>query len=156
MKDCMACQLTSGQQPVPGGRIWETDNWVVEHCIGSLGVGTLVVKPFRHCVHIWQLTKAESEELGPVLAKVSQVVQQIVKPDQIYVCLWSHANWKPGHIHFVVQPVWNSMVEFSDLPGPALQSMLFQRDDTLDLGAVEKIASKMRKRFSTDEQTTLL
>jgi hypothetical protein len=35
--------------------------------------------------------------------RVSRTVQALTRADQVYVCLWSHAGWQPGHIHFVVQ-----------------------------------------------------
>ena len=31
---CLACDLTAGRLPLPGGRIHETDYWIVEHCVG--------------------------------------------------------------------------------------------------------------------------
>jgi hypothetical protein len=48
MNDCLACDLTEGRVPLPGGLIHETSRWRVEHCVGPLGVGTLIVKPKRH------------------------------------------------------------------------------------------------------------
>ena len=48
MSDCLACELIAGERELPGGRVFATDHWVVEHCVGPLGVGTLLVKPFRH------------------------------------------------------------------------------------------------------------
>jgi diadenosine tetraphosphate (Ap4A) HIT family hydrolase len=51
MEDCIACALTNGNVDLPVGRIYATAHWVVEHSIGPFGVGTLIVKPFRHCVH---------------------------------------------------------------------------------------------------------
>ena len=48
--ECLACRLTAGDEPLPGGRIHATEHWLVEHCIGPLGTGTLIVKPFRHCL----------------------------------------------------------------------------------------------------------
>ena len=50
--DCYACRLIEGAAPLPGGRIHVTEHWVVEHCTGPLGVGTMIVKPFRHCLHV--------------------------------------------------------------------------------------------------------
>jgi hypothetical protein len=40
----MACQLTAGERELAGGRIFQTEHWVVEHCIGTLGVGALILK----------------------------------------------------------------------------------------------------------------
>ena len=65
--DCYACRLIDGDEPLPGGRICATEHWAVEHCTGPLGVGTLIVKPFRHCLYISDLSQAEAKELGPLL-----------------------------------------------------------------------------------------
>ena len=59
MKDCIACNLTNGKMDLPGGRIHATAHWVVEHSISPFGVGTLIVKPFRHCIHYWELSDEE-------------------------------------------------------------------------------------------------
>jgi hypothetical protein len=50
--DCHACRLIEGLEPLPGGRLCAMAHWVVEHCTEPLGVGTLIVKPVRHCLHI--------------------------------------------------------------------------------------------------------
>lgn len=118
---CLACDLTNGVRELPGGRIFETDSWVVEHCVGPLGVGTLIVKPFRHCTAVAELTTEESQELGPLLSLVSRCVRDLSEADQVYVCLWSHAGWTPGHIHFVIQPSWDSLQSLYDEPGAYLQ-----------------------------------
>ena len=107
MDGCIACDLMDGRMALPGGRIHETDHWVVEHCIGPLPVGTLILKPRRHCLHIWDLTDPEVTELGPLLRRTSGVVSQIVEADQVYSLLWSHMDGQPGHIHFVLQPARN-------------------------------------------------
>ena len=67
-KDCYACELSAGSKRLIGGLVSETRYWRVEHCQGPLGVGTLIVKPKRHCLHVWALTREESAELGPLLA----------------------------------------------------------------------------------------
>jgi diadenosine tetraphosphate (Ap4A) HIT family hydrolase len=88
---CLACDLMQGRRNLPGGVIAETRHWRVEHCIGPLGVGTLLVKPLRHVESVGDLSAAESAELGPVLTKAAGVVQRLLEPEQVYVCLWSHA-----------------------------------------------------------------
>lgn len=55
---CIACDLTHGRRDLPGGLIHETPHWRVEHCIGPLGVGTLVVKPLRHVERVLALPSA--------------------------------------------------------------------------------------------------
>ena len=145
MEKCLACGLSDGTLDLPGGRIYATTHWVVEHCIGPLGVGTLIVKPFRHCVHFWELTGEETEELGPLLRLVTATIQAILKPDQVYVCLWSHAGWKPGHLHFVLQPSWDSLQEAHQRPGPFLQVDMFEAKAQPAREEVEAFAAKARE-----------
>src|SRR5438477_11512457 len=103
MEGCIACDLAEGRHPLPGGRIWENDHWLVEHCVGPLGVGALVAKPRRHVTRIADLSVSEAAELGPLLRRTAAVVDSLTAADQIYVCLWSHAGGEPAPIHFVVQ-----------------------------------------------------
>jgi ATP adenylyltransferase len=85
-RTCEACRLTNGDATLPGGRVFQTTHWVVEHCIGALGVGTLIVKPFRHTVHLSDLRAEETAELGPLLQRTAQVIQVLAAADQVYVC----------------------------------------------------------------------
>ena len=128
-QECLACSLSSSPTAVPGGRIVSTGSWCVEHCVGPLGVGTLIVKPFRHCVSVADLTAEESEELGGALQQASACVRELGSADQVYVCLWSHAKWTPAHIHFVIQPVWNRLKKEFAGPGPFLQAEMFRHGE---------------------------
>lgn len=145
MNKCLACGLTDGTLDLPGGRIYATSHWVVEHCIGPLGVGTLIVKPFRHCVHFWELTNDEIQELGPLLRQVAATVETVVKPDQVHLCLWSHAGWEPGHLHFVVQPSWNVFRLDHEHPGPFLQVDMFRANVQPTREDVEAFAARARE-----------
>jgi diadenosine tetraphosphate (Ap4A) HIT family hydrolase len=57
--------------------IHRSDHWLVEHCVGPLGLGTLIVKPERHVTAVADLTDEESAELGPLLRRASQVVREL-------------------------------------------------------------------------------
>jgi diadenosine tetraphosphate (Ap4A) HIT family hydrolase len=140
--DCYACRLTSGDEHPPGGRIYATHHWVVEHCTGSLGTGALIVTPFRHCVHLWDLVPAESAELGPLLQLVSSVIRELTDADQVYACLWSHAEWVPVHIHFVLQPSWSRLRQQFPFPGPTIQAAMFMSGEPLDSAGVESFCRK--------------
>jgi diadenosine tetraphosphate (Ap4A) HIT family hydrolase len=144
LNGCIACDLTHGRLDLPGGPIWESDHWRVEHCVGPLGVGTLLVKPVRHVQRVADLTAAEANEMGPVLHRASQVVGILTNASQLYVCLWSHG---PAHIHFVVQPETEADVEAFGTWGPALQAAMFERDDSPDRDAVERFTSLARGTF---------
>ena len=96
MDGCIACDLIEGRRDLPGGRIYGSEHWVVEHCIGPFPLGTLILKPRRHCLHIWELNDNETAELGPLLKKTTGVASMIVEADQVYCLLWSHMNGQPA------------------------------------------------------------
>jgi diadenosine tetraphosphate (Ap4A) HIT family hydrolase len=142
VESCLACDLLAGRRPCPGGTIEETEHWAVQHCVGPLGVGTLIVKPKRHVVHVGDLDEDEAAELGPLLRRTAAAVAQVFEPHQVYVCLWSHAENVPGHIHWVVQPVAASADPTRR--GPHLQAAMFDADEYPDPAAVEDAADRLR------------
>ncbi|MFE7773763.1 hypothetical protein ACFU5O_07675 [Streptomyces sp. NPDC057445] len=143
-RGCLACELAAGTAPLPGGAIHRTAHWVVEHCIGPLGLGTVVVKPVRHVVHVAELSPDESAEIGPLLRLVSEAVTSVMRPEQVYVCLWSHAEGVAGHIHFVVQPALARDMAEHDACGPALQSAMFAAGRLPDAAEVERVCGLLR------------
>ncbi|MHB8468197.1 MAG: HIT family protein [Gaiellaceae bacterium] len=141
---CLACDVNAGRVPAPGGVILDTGRWRVDHTVGSLGLGTLVVKPLRHVLSVGDLDSRESAELGPVLQWVAATVAAITRPSQVYVCLWSHERGEPGHIHFVVQPVTDALLAAHGARGPALQAALFARGEPPDPEAAAAFAEQAR------------
>jgi diadenosine tetraphosphate (Ap4A) HIT family hydrolase len=150
---CLACDLAAGRQPLPGGAIHRTTYWLVEHCVGPLGLGTLVVKPIRHVTAVADLTDEEARELGPLLQQASQVAGALVQADQIYNCLWSHAGGEPVHIHYVVQPVTRAQMDSHGVHGPALQMAMFAAGVLPAADEVERVAEKARQAFADADQT---
>jgi diadenosine tetraphosphate (Ap4A) HIT family hydrolase len=149
VEGCLACDLAEGRIDLPSGRIFETDLWIVEHCVGPLGIGALVLKPKRHVVHLWELREDESEGLGPLLVRVAAVVADLTKPEQIYLALWSHSGGVPGHVHFVIQPVTRArMEEYGQLYGPQLQLAMFEKKEALDRAQVESFADAARSALA--------
>lgn len=142
---CLACDLTAGRAPLPGGSVLRTDSWVVEHCVGPLGLGTVVVKPTRHVVRVAELTAQESGELGPLLQRVSAAVTEVMAPEQVYVCLWSHAGGVPGHVHFVVQPVGEQDMARFGASGPALQVAMGAAGCFPEAAEVERVCGSLRE-----------
>lgn len=145
----MACDLVRHPEKVPGGRVAELGAWVVEHCIGPLGVGTMILKPLRHVIHVADLEPDELADLGPALASVARAValaavERGAPSDQVYTCLWSHADRRPGHIHFVVQPVGHDLMDRFDAHGPALQLRMFEANEPMDPREMEAVAARVR------------
>ena len=144
----MACELADGRRPLPGGLIFKTDHWLVEHCVGPLGLGTLIVKPARHVTAVADLTDTEAAELGPLLMQASRVAGQLVPAEQVYNCLWSHAGGVPVHIHYVVQPVTKEQMAAVGAHGPALQMAMFSGGEPPDPEDVEQVADEARRAFA--------
>jgi diadenosine tetraphosphate (Ap4A) HIT family hydrolase len=148
MDGCLACDLADGTVPLPGGRIHETSRWIVEHCIGPLGLGTLIVKPRRHVTAVAELTDAEAAELGPLLRQASRVASSLVPAEQVYNCLWSHAGGEPVHVHYVVQPVTADQVAQHQAFGPALQLAMFTEGQPPSASLVADAATRARQAFA--------
>jgi diadenosine tetraphosphate (Ap4A) HIT family hydrolase len=151
--ECMACDFVEHPEKLPGGRV-ALGAWVVEHCVGPLGVGTMVMKPSRHVVHISDLEPREIAELGPALASVTRAVALAAtddgrRPSQVYACLWSHADRRPGHIHFVIQPVDDALMERFDAHGPELQLRMFQLGEAMDTQAIEAAMDRVRTHLTS-------
>ncbi|MGZ4398671.1 MAG: HIT family protein [Gaiellaceae bacterium] len=150
MDGCIACDLASGALALPGGRILETPRWLVEHCVGPLGLGTMIVKPKRHVLHVWELDRAEAEELGPLLRRTAAALARILEPEQVYVSLWSHAGGSPVHIHWVVQPISRAQVAETGSYGPRLQAEMFEHGEPPRADAIEAIAAQLRAELALD------
>jgi diadenosine tetraphosphate (Ap4A) HIT family hydrolase len=148
VEGCIACDLAEGRVPLPGGVIHETPHWLVEHCVGPLGVGTLIVKPKRHVVRVSELTRDEADELGGVLRAAAAAVDALSHPEQTYVTLWSHSDAVPGHIHWVVQPVTRDLMTRYGLHGPKLQVAMFAAEPTPVTAEVEVVAERLRAWFA--------
>lgn len=147
MENCMACDLAGGHLPLPGGRLHETTHWLVEHCVGPLGLGTLVVKPRRHVTSVGDLTHDEATELGPLLRAASAVAGELVPAEQVYNCLWSHAGGVPVHIHYVVQPVTKDLMDQHAPHGPSLQVAMFTKGQVPREEEIEEVAQRARAAF---------
>jgi diadenosine tetraphosphate (Ap4A) HIT family hydrolase len=147
LTSCFACEAIAGRVEVPGGVIAETAAWVVDHCVGPLGVGTLIVKPRRHVLSLGELEPQEGTELGPLLASAARVVRELLQPEQVYVCLWSHAGGKPVHIHFVVQPITSALLREHGLHGPALQAAMFEAGEQPTPDDIATFAESARPLF---------
>lgn len=141
-------RLSSGAHPLPGGLIHSTQHWLVEHCVGPLGVGTLIVKPRRHVTAVADLTSGEALELGRLLQQASAVAQTTTGADQVYNCLWSHAGGVPGHLHYVIQPVTSGQMEVTGAQGPRLQVQMFAAGDLPDPNDLERAADAARSAFA--------
>jgi ATP adenylyltransferase len=145
---CFGCDLLAGRRELPGGIVHETSSWVVNHVVGPLNVGTLVVGPRDHIVAVAELGDAAAAELGPLLRETARVVEEICRPEQTYVCLWSHGPAARKHLHFVVQPVTAELVARHDgARSEQLQARMLAAGDEPAPADVERFCARARALF---------
>lgn len=145
--ECEACALAIGTRELPGGLIHERDGWRVEHCVGPLGLGTLIVKPSRHVTAVADLNDGETASLGALLRDASVVAAALTDADQVYNCLWSHAGGVPVHVHYVVQPVTAAQTKTIGLYGPRLQVDMFERGEYPADNDIVEVCNRARALF---------
>lgn len=141
MKSCLACRLNKNPNLIPGGRIAETENWIVEHCIGSYGIGTLVIKTKQHKEQFSQCSKAELEEFAILLLKTHQAIEAICKPERIYLAKWGEET---KHLHILIQPIHQETKKQFKAKGPILQSKMMEKGEKPNWEDAEKIAIALK------------
>jgi diadenosine tetraphosphate (Ap4A) HIT family hydrolase len=147
VEGCLSCDLAEGRVALPGGVIHETAGWFVEHTVGPFNVGTLILKPKRHVTRVSELTEAEADELGPLLRRSAAVVEELVRPEQVYTCLWSHAGGTPVHIHYLIQPATRELMDRYGDYGPHLQVAMFDADVRAPDAEIAAFADRARAAF---------
>jgi ATP adenylyltransferase len=150
MVGCLGCDLLAGRRALPGGIVYQTAGWVVNHVVGSMNLGTLVVSPKEHIVAVADLDDAAAAELGPVLRDTARVVEAICRPEQTYVSLWSHGASARKHLHVAVQPVTTAVVaRYGGLRSEQLQARMLASGDEPAVADVERFCEQARQLFQT-------
>jgi diadenosine tetraphosphate (Ap4A) HIT family hydrolase len=145
---CLGCDLLTGRRDLPGGVIHETASWMVNHVVGPMSLGTLIVGPRDHVTAVADLDDRAAAELGPVLRGTARVVQALCQPEQTYVCLWSHGAGMRKHLHFAVQPVTAELVaRYGGLRSEQLQARMMACTDEPDVADVERFCQQARQVF---------
>jgi diadenosine tetraphosphate (Ap4A) HIT family hydrolase len=146
---CLGCEILTGRHEVPGGIVHETARWIVNHAVGSLNLGTLVVVPRDHVVAVADLDDAAAAELGPLLRDVARVIEAICQPEQTYVCVWSHGPTERRHLHILVQPATAAVVaQYGGLRSEQLQAKILTAGTSLAAAEVERFCQDARRRFA--------
>jgi diadenosine tetraphosphate (Ap4A) HIT family hydrolase len=146
---CLGCEISAGRRDVPGGILHQTARWIVNHAVGRLNLGTLIVAPRDHVIAIADLDDLAAAELGPLLRAAARVVEAICRPEQTYVCVWSHGPTERRHLHILVQPVTAALVaQYGGLRSEQLQAKLMATGEPPDPGDVERFCADARQRFA--------
>ena len=94
-----------------------------------------------------ELSDDEAAELGPLLLRSAAVVDELLNPEQVYTCLWSHAGGTPVHIHYVIFPATRELMDEHGDYGPHLQVAMFDAGITPPEADVEAFANQARAAF---------
>jgi hypothetical protein len=68
--------------------------------------------------------------------------------DQVYASLWSHAERRPGHIHFVVMPVTATQMAKHEAHGPELQTRMFEAGEPVEHHVAADAANRIRAHLA--------
>jgi ATP adenylyltransferase len=146
---CLSCDIAAGRYAVSGGILHRTARWIVNHSVGRLNLGTLVVAPRDHVVAVAELDDIAVVELGPLLRDAAGVVEEICRPEQTYVCVWSHGRIERRHLHILVQPVTTELVaQYGGLRSEKLQAQLMTTGEPPGVADVERFCDAARQRFA--------
>ncbi len=145
---CMGCDLLAGRRDLPGGIVHETVSWVVNHAVGPMNLGTLIVGPRAHVVAVADLDDTAVAELGPILRDTARVVEALCQPEQTYVCSWAHGTDGRKHLHIAVQPVTAAVVaRHGGLRSEQLQARMLATGDQPGRVDVERFCERARALF---------
>lgn len=150
MAGCLGCDVLAGRRTLPGGIVHQTAGWVVNHVIGPMNLGTLVVSPKEHVVAIADLDNTAVAEFGPVLRATARVVEVLCQPEQTYMSLWSHGPSARKHLHVAVQPVTTAVVvRYGGVRSEQLQARMMASGNEPAVADVERFCVLAREQFQT-------
>jgi len=104
--DCIGCAVESGIAKAPGGAIFATDRWTVNHRLPDEDgewTGWFVAQPRRHVLSFADLDALERRELGQVLAWVDGCLREVEGASRVYVASLGASADAHLHLHLVPQ-----------------------------------------------------
>ncbi|MBM4467891.1 MAG: HIT family protein [Chloroflexi bacterium] len=86
--DCFVCRKHRGEEPVPGGPIYEDGLVYASHKAppldGRAYLGWCFVEPRRHAPGLADLTDAEAQAIGWLVARLSRALKAELNAEQVY------------------------------------------------------------------------
>lgn len=138
MDDCLFCEIQRGQTPPTGGPIYEDDLVYAHHFSekGSLAyLGHLMVETKRHTPDFADLTPAEAQAVGLLIARLSGALKACTGAEKVYAEFYGEVT-PHLHIHLVAR-----------YPGTPTQFLRWNIEDWPDAprGSPDEIATLCRK-----------
>jgi histidine triad (HIT) family protein len=103
--DCFVCRKHRGQEPVPGGPIYQDALTHVSHAV--LGqedrayLGWCLVEPRRHVPGLGDLSDEEAQAIGRLVARLSRALQAELHAEKVYAFVLGD---RVPHLHVHLVP----------------------------------------------------
>lgn len=132
----------------------ETDHWIINHHLSSALPGYLMLSTKVQTTSLTQLSPDALAELGVLLARTQQIIEQQLLPKRLYIGRFGHEPGWPLHFHFIPVYQWVEDLFWDDARYRLLQNFvpLCRRGDQgvawrfYLMGSIRKLKS----RESTD------
>ena len=125
--DCLVCRKQRGEQPAPGGVLYEDDLVYASHVYvpagrGDVYLGWLVLEPKRHAPNLQDLTADEAQRIGLLATRLSRAMTAALDIEHVYALVLGH---HVAHLHLHLFPRyrgapreywWPRLEEWPDAP----------------------------------------
>lgn len=99
--DCLLCNWAESDKYFNRVQVWQNDLWRVTTSLAAPVLGFSYLEPKHHIAYITDLDGDESISLGPTLALVTRVLQDITNAKLVYVNVFGE---RVPHLHFNLAP----------------------------------------------------
>jgi diadenosine tetraphosphate (Ap4A) HIT family hydrolase len=142
---CYTCDQQGQATPPPREDVVHTGHWRVAHAFNTTLPGWLVVVPTRHVLSFTDLTPAAADELGGLVRRLSQALEQVTGCAKTYLMQFSEAEGY-SHLHLHLVPRMPDQPE--DARGPRVFAYL-NADGSEGVSAAERdeIALALRAAY---------
>jgi diadenosine tetraphosphate (Ap4A) HIT family hydrolase len=99
---CYSCDQQREPSPPPREDVVHTEHWRFAHAFNSTVPGWLVLLPTRHVLSFSDLTMEAADELGGLVRRMSQALEQVTGCVKTYLMQFSEAEgFSHLHLHLV-------------------------------------------------------
>ncbi|HDQ16926.1 MAG TPA: HIT family protein [Candidatus Vogelbacteria bacterium] len=107
-KECLFCQIASGQ--IPADKVYEDETWLAFLDIRPVNKGHLLLIPKEHYRNIFDLSDEALDKLGRPLAKLAQAVKKASQAEGVNIIM----NNEPAAGQIIFHAHWHIVPRFSD------------------------------------------
>jgi diadenosine tetraphosphate (Ap4A) HIT family hydrolase len=116
--DCFTCRANLDDHLAPGGPIYQSDGWRLEHsCEPIPMIGWLILKPIRHIESLAELDENEAAAMGLLARRVSQAMARVLNCPRTYLGLFAEGE-HTRHLHLHIVPRFEDLHVYHR--GPAI------------------------------------